>query len=107
MKRLKFFVFCPNDDTLIQAIINAASKHGAGIYGNYSHNAFITRGNGQWKSEIGSHPYEGTVGELTQTTVAKVEMMCPKNKAKVIDSEIKKIHPWEQVDIDYIELVEP
>lgn len=54
--KLKFYVYCPDDEKVITAIIDAAAKEGAGVYGNYSQVAFITKGRGNWKSEKGAKP---------------------------------------------------
>ena len=102
--RLKFFVYCPEEKPIINNIIKAASKHGAGKYGNYSHIAHITHGEGNWKSEEGAQPYQGKVGEITRMPVAKIEMMCPASKAKEIEKAIKEVHPWERVDIEFIRI---
>jgi hypothetical protein len=105
-KKWKFYVYCPDDPAIINHIIDEASALGAGVYGNYSHSTFITRGKGNWKSEIGAHPYEGNVGEVTRTDVAKIEMTCLRKDIQKIAQAIKKVHPWEQVDIDFFQIIE-
>ena len=102
----KFFVYCPDEEQVINKIIKEASKHGAGIYGDYSHVAHITHGEGNWKSEEGARPFQGKVGEITKTPVAKIEITCSIESAKEIAKAIKKIHPWEQVDIEFIRIEE-
>ncbi|KKR31463.1 MAG: hypothetical protein UT63_C0069G0001 [Candidatus Gottesmanbacteria bacterium GW2011_GWC2_39_8] len=104
--KLKFFVYCPDEKNLIDEIIKAASKEGAGIYGNYSEVAFITHGEGNWMSNEGANPLEGKVGEVTKSQVARIEMSCEEEKAKDIDQAIKKVHPWERVDIEYVPIKE-
>lgn len=104
--KLKFFVYCPDEEKIIKDIIHSASEYGAGIYGNYSHVAFITHGEGNWKSETGAHPFEGKVGKMTRSSVAKIEMTCDAEKAKLIMEAIRKVHPWEQVDIEFVRLRE-
>ena len=104
--RFKFLVYCPDDEKVIKKIIDAASKKGAGVYGNYSHVAFITHGEGNWKSEKGAKPFQGQVGETTRELVAKIEMPCPAKMAKPIAQAIRKVHPWEKVDIEFIRLEE-
>lgn len=97
-------VYCPDDQKVINDVINVAAKEGAGGYGKYSHVAFITHGNGNWKSEIGAHPVHGKVGKVTRAKVAKIEMPCPASKAKAIEKAIRRVHPWEQVDIEFVRL---
>lgn len=105
--KYKFFVFCPDDEKIINKIIQVASKNGAGRYGNYSQVAFITHGEGNWKTESEAHPYEGKIGQITRSDVAKIEMICSTENAQSIVKSIKKIHPWEQVDIEFAKIEEP
>lgn len=105
--KYKFFVYCPDQKKVIKDIIITASMHGAGIYGHYSQVAFITHGEGSWKSEKGAHPVQGIVSEVTKAPVARVEMTCMSGKAKEIERAIRKVHPWEQVDIEFIRIEEP
>ncbi|OGG35268.1 hypothetical protein A2363_02485 [Candidatus Gottesmanbacteria bacterium RIFOXYB1_FULL_47_11] len=98
----QLFVFCPDDETIINKIIDAASNAGAGILENYSHCAFVTRGKSQWKSEQGAHPSEGKVGELTKVTGAKIEMRCSEKKRIAVEKAIRKVHPYEEPDIQFI-----
>ena len=100
----KFFVYCPDEEKLIQKIIDVASEKGAGVYGNYSHVAFVTHGNGYWVSEEGAHPVEGEIGKQTKSKNARIEMTCPAKKIDEIVHAIKTVHPWEQVDIECMRL---
>ncbi len=102
--KYKFFVYCPDDEKIINQIIQAASELGSGIYGNYSQVAYITHGEGNWKTEKGAQPFEGTVGEVTRSLVVRVEMTCLAEKAKLIEQAIKTVHPWEQVDVEFIRI---
>lgn len=104
--KYKFFVYCPDDEKLIRRLIKSAAQCGAGIYGNYSQVAFITHGEGNWRTEKGAHPFEGKIGEVTRARVARIEMTCSSNAAELIKKTIKKIHPWEQVDIEFIRIEE-
>ena len=104
--KYKFFVYCPDNKKVINDIIKAASDEGAGVYGNYSRCAFITHGEGTWRSDPGAHPYEGTVGEITTSKNAKITMSCDAKVAKQIEQAIRNIHPWEQVDLEFIRLEE-
>lgn len=104
--KYKFFVYCPDEERVINDIIRAVSDCGAGRYGNYTQVAHITHGEGNWKSETGAHPAQGKVGEVSRLPVAKIEMTCPSGKARQIEQAIKKVHPWEQVDIEFIRIEE-
>ena len=59
-------------------------------------------GEGNWKTEKGARPFVGKVGTVTRSPVVKIEMTCLAKHAKQIDKAIKDIHPWEQVDIEFV-----
>lgn len=102
--KLKFFVFCPDDEKIISDIINAASAVGAGQIEGYTHCAFITKGQGNWKSPVGSNPTIGKAGEITRADEVKIEMECPEEKALAVSEAIKKVHPYEKVKVDFVRL---
>ncbi len=102
--KYKLFVFAPDDKDVIKNIIHAASQAGAGVIGNYSHCAFIQHGQGNWFSEEGSHPTIGRVGETTRIDEVKIEMECPKELASSIQEAIRKVHPYEEVEVDFVQL---
>lgn len=101
---LKFFVFIPDDQALIDSIVDAASNAGAGRLGKYSHVYFSTKGIGNWKSEEGAHPAIGKVGEMSHEPEMRIEMLCPEDKAGAVERAIREIHPYEEPEIDFIEL---
>jgi len=100
----KFYIFSPNDEKIIQAIIDAATKAGAGIVGNYTHCAFITEGYGTWYPQPGAKPAIGKVGELSKEEEVKIEMECPKEKMQEVFKAVKKIHPYDKFTIDAVEV---
>jgi len=104
--KYQLFVFCPDEEKVINAIIEAASNAGAGIVGNYTHCAFVTEGKSQWKSEPGTHPTEGKVGELTKVIGAKIEMPCSADKCAAVEKAIRAVHPYEEPDIQFIKIEE-
>lgn len=101
---LKLFIFSPDKDEVINSIINAATAEGAGIIGNYSSCAFITKGMGNWKSEEGAHPTIGEVGKMSREPEVKIEMLCPNENASAVRQAIKSVHPYEEPEIDFLEL---
>lgn len=102
--KLKFFVFCPDDEKIISNIINAASAAGAGQIEGYSHCAFIIKGQGNWRSPAGSNPTIGKAGEITRANEVKIEMECSEEKAIAVSEAIRKVHPYEKLKIDFIRL---
>lgn len=104
--KYKFFVFVPEDDEVINSIISAASSAGAGKIGNYSHCAFINKGQGNYIPEEGADPYIGKVGETSREDEVLIQMECSSDDAKDVQEAIKKVHPYEEVVIDFVKLVE-
>ncbi|MBN2015343.1 divalent cation tolerance protein CutA [Candidatus Dojkabacteria bacterium] len=99
----KVITFCPNNS--IDKVISAMAEAGAGNVGNYSHCAFITKGEGNWFSGKGSNPTIGQVGKISREKENKIEMVCPKNKLKSVVEAIKRSHPYEEPEINVYELV--
>lgn len=102
----KLYVFVPDDDKVISEVIEAASNAGAGIIGNYSQCAFITKGFGNWKSEEGSNPTVGEVGKASREPEVRVEIICPGDKAPQVRNAIKEAHPYEEPEVDFVRLEE-
>lgn len=101
---LKVFVFVPKKNT--DELITAMAKAGAGVIGNYTHNAFIIPGMGNWKSEEGANPTIGDVGKMSREPENKVEMVCPEEKLSEVIKAIREVHPYEEPAIDVIKLIE-
>lgn len=99
---LKIFVLIPEKN--VQELINSMADAGCGVLGNYSHNAFVTTGMGNWKSEEGSHPTIGKVGETTTAIECRVEMLCPEEKLQNAIHAIHNVHPYEEPSIDVVQL---
>lgn len=102
--KFKLYFFCPYNKEVINKVIRAASDAGAGIIGNYSQCAFITKGQGHWKSETGSKPHIGKVGEVTTANEVRIEMECPEKVANAVSNAIKRVHPYDEVVIDFVRL---
>lgn len=100
----KFILFCPKNWELIEKIINAAAKEGAGIIGNYSHCAFVSEGVGVWKAQKGAKPNIGRIGKLSKEKEVKIEMECPKTKLEKVFKAIRKVHPYDKIAIDVVEI---
>lgn len=100
----KFFIFCPRDEKIIQAIIDAATKAGAGTVGNYTHCAFITEGKGTWWPQPGAQPAIGKVGELSAEEEVKIEMECQKEKMHAVFEAVRKVHPYDKISLDAVEI---
>lgn len=102
MSNYKICVFIPEDNT--NELISAMANAGAGVIGNYTHNAFITKGLGNWFSGEGSNPTIGETGKMSREPENKVEMICPQNRLPDVIKAIKEVHPYEEPAIDVYKL---
>lgn len=100
----KVFIYAPDDDELVSAIIATAAEAGAGQIGNYSHCAFVHKGWGQWKTGEGATPYHGAIGETSRMDEVKIEMRCPIDCARAVRTAVVAVHPFEEVNIEFIKL---
>lgn len=102
----KLYVFCPDDEAVIDAIINAAANAGAGLFGSFTHCAFIQRGQGNWFTQQGVQPAAGPTGQMTRAGEVKIEMICPSEKAKLVKEAILRVHPYAEAMIEFVKLEE-
>ncbi|MDE1851560.1 MAG: hypothetical protein KGH69_02630 [Candidatus Micrarchaeota archaeon] len=86
---------CPDRKDIVRKLLDAASKAGAGRYGNYSKCAVVTSGYSTWRSDKGSHPAIGKVGRISKVASVRIEMSCPKGKVDAVCRAIRKAHPYE------------
>lgn len=96
----KIFIFAPDKQDVIETIVDVASRHGAGVIGNYTHCHFVTKGMGNWKAQTGALPTIGGVGEYSHVPEVKIEMLCPDNVVLDVVSSIRAVHPYEEPEID-------
>lgn len=85
-------------------IINAMADAGAGVIGNYTHNAVITSVMGNWMSEKDSNLTIGEIGKMSREPENKVEMVCPEDKLKQVVKAMRKVHPYETAAVDVFKL---
>lgn len=102
----KVHIFCPDTPELISKIIDAASHAGAGVMGNYTHTAFISKGIGQWMPHEGAKPAIGKIGSLSKVPEVEIEMLCEESLASSVKSAIRSVHPYEEPAIEFVELKE-
>lgn len=102
--RMKVAVNCPDDEALIQDIIDAASAAGGGKIGNYSRVALVLRGYETWKSEPGATPHTGEVGKVSKEPSVRIEMQCEEEDVGSVMRAIRDLHPYEEPVIEVIRL---
>ena len=103
MEKVKIVVFVPTTHT--DKVREAIGKVGGGSIGNYSFCSFSSKGIGRFKPNSKADPHIGKANTLESVEEERIEFICPKNKAKGIINEIKKVHPYEEVAFDIYPLI--
>jgi len=104
--RYKLIIGSPNDENVIQKVINATAQAGAGRIGNYSRCAVINPIKATWVAEKGANPNDGKIGEITTADCVWIETECTDKNLKEVYKAIKKVHPYEEPGIQIIKLEE-
>lgn len=84
----------------------AIGEAGGGKLGNYSYCAWITEGQGYFLPLEGADPAIGKIGKIEKVEEVKIEFICEESKVKQVIEAIKKVHPYEEVPIDVIQLMD-
>lgn len=103
MKEFEIVTYCQPSEG--DKLVDVMSQAGAGTIGNYTHCAFITKGEGIWFSEPDSHPTIGKVGQLSREAQIKIEMRCNEENLTKVIAAIKSIHNYETPEIDVYPLL--
>ena len=103
MDKVKIVVFVPKTHTDI--VRQAMGDAGAGKIGNYSHCSYSVDGTGRYKPTEGARPFIGEVGEFEQVEEERIECVCDKDRAKIIISAIRRVHPYEELALDIYPLI--
>lgn len=104
-KMAQVVVFAPQDCE--EAVKRAMSEAGAGRLGDYSAAAFTAKGIGEFTPESGANPHIGKVGAHETVSEARIEMICPMEKARSVVSAIKNAHSYEEPSIQVYPLSFP
>ena len=101
---VKIVVFVPETHTGV--VRQAMGDTGAGVIGNYSHCSFSSKGVGSFRPLKGANPtMGGVVGKQEEVAEERIEMVCPKDKAKEVIAAIRRVHPYEEVALDIYPLL--
>lgn len=104
INRVKIVVTVPpeNLDEVREAMCNA----GAGVIGNYTNCSMITKCIGTSMPNNMANPYIGEANKLECINEDKLEVVCDVEKVKKVIEEMKKVHPYEELAIDIIPLLD-
>jgi hypothetical protein len=103
-KLLKLVIFGPiNKEKIIRETIE---KLNGGRVGNYSGWTFTSRGITRVQALDGAKPAIGKVGFVEKIEEFRMETTCHASELSKLVEAIKKVHPYEQVPIDVLEILE-
>ncbi|MFH1535615.1 MAG: hypothetical protein ABIC96_00890 [Patescibacteria group bacterium] len=100
----KIVTFVPIKDA--PKIRQAMGDAGAGVLGNYTHASFSTKGIGRFIPKQGANPAIGQVGKLEEVEEERIEVICEKDKVKVVLAAVKRVHPYEEIPLEIYQLVD-
>lgn len=95
---VKLVIFVP--ETHADIVRKAIGEAGAGQIGHYKYCTFSTKGMARYIPQKGAHPAIGKIGRLEQVKEERIETTCFKKNLKKIIKAIKKVHPYEEPEIN-------
>ena len=101
---LKAVVYVPNDEALIQKLINALDEAGAGEIGNYRRCAFYGEGTGTFLPGAGSNPTIGEPGKQEFVNEVRLEMVLPAKLEAKAAAAIRSAHPYEEPAFEFVKI---
>ena len=104
VNKVKVIVFVPRSHTEI--VKDAMSECGAGVIGNYSHCFSSHKTKGEFMPNNLASPYIGKLQKLEKVKEDRVEAVCNIENVKSVVLNIKKVHPYEEPEIDIIPLID-
>lgn len=101
--RVMILVTAPRD--AVDGILDAISRAGGGIIGEYTHCAFIAQGTGMFKPSAEAQPHVGAKGQINEEPEARIETFCERTVARAVVAAIRDAHPYEEPVIYVIPLL--
>lgn len=72
----------------------------------YDYCMAVSKVKGSWRPLEGTNPFKGSIGEIYESSEAKVEFTCRTGSLKAAAMAIKRVHPYEKPVINVIPLLE-
>lgn len=101
--KVKVWLTCP--ETHAEAVRMAIGDAGIGKIGNYSHCSFVTKGTGYFMPNSEANPTIGEVGKIEAVDEVVIEFVCEKDKILLLKEILKNNHPYEEVALDVLPLL--
>ena len=99
---VKLEIFVPEADAL--KIFEALADIGVGRVGNYDHCFALHPVRGYFLPLPEANPFDGKIGELSETAEYKIEVNCKKELVNNALKVIREVHPYEEPVVNVIPL---
>ena len=100
---LKLEIFIP--ETHFRALQKALQDVDAGHIGNYDSCLSYSRVTGTWRPLLGTRPFIGAEGEVSEEPELKVEVTIRAETLDAVMRAVKAVHPYEEPIINVLPLV--
>jgi len=86
----------------LQELMDAIDAVMEPLYPGYSRCFSYFPSKGTWRTEPGSHPYNGKEGEITVADEYRLRFVCKEKDLKTVLETIDRVHPYEEPAVDVI-----
>ena len=101
---VKIYIFIPKNH--VDQVRLALGEAGIGKMGNYDHCSFVSEGMGYFRPLSGANPAIGSIGKIEEAEEVKLEFVCLESEIEKVLEIVKKNHPYEEVALDLIPLLD-
>ena len=104
-KHFKLEIFIP--ETHFDRLREALQAADAGHIGSYDSCLSYSRVNSTWRPLAGTHPYNGTIGQISDEPELKVEVTIKSEQLTAVLAAARKVHPYEEPLINVLPMILP
>lgn len=90
----------------VDGILEAIAGAGGGEVGEYTHCAYTNEGFGRFKPGVKATPQVGAKETVNKVPEVRIETFCDRDKAKAIATAVRAAHPYEEVVVYLIPLLD-
>ena len=104
INKVKLVVMIPIENMV--EVRQAMLDKECGIIGNYTHCSIVHEVEGTFMPNENANPYIGSSNQLEFVKEMKLEVICNIDKVKDVLKVVREVHPYEEVAIDIIPLID-
>lgn len=86
--------------THVDIVRKILGESGAGRVGNYDYCSYVYPVQGHFRPLEGANPAIGDVGKEEEVEEICIEAICHKDLVEKVITEVKKVHPYEEMAFD-------